>query len=83
MSAICGIFNLDGKPVDPDLLTKMARADAHRGPDGINYWINENIGLANLAFHTTPEAIHEIQPLINHREDIKPDRGIFGEINDE
>ena len=46
MSGICGIVNFDGAPVDPELLKKMAEAAAYRGPDGINYWIEGNVGLA-------------------------------------
>src|SRR4051812_33238317 len=34
MCGITGILNLDGSPVDPDVLTAMTRALAHRGPDG-------------------------------------------------
>jgi asparagine synthase (glutamine-hydrolysing) len=34
MCGITGILNIDGAPVDPDVLTAMTRALAHRGPDG-------------------------------------------------
>jgi asparagine synthase (glutamine-hydrolysing) len=70
MSGICGIVNFDGKPVDPELLRKMAEASAYRGPDGINYWIDGNVGMAHLALHTTPESVREEQPLVNRREDL-------------
>jgi len=70
MSGICGIVNWDGKPVDPELLRKMADAAAYRGPDGINYWIEDNVGLAHLALHTTPESVREEQPLVNRRGDL-------------
>lgn len=70
MSGICGIVNFDGKPVDPDLLKKMAEAAAYRGPDGINYWIQGNVGFAHLALHTTPESVRERQPLVNRRGDL-------------
>jgi asparagine synthase (glutamine-hydrolysing) len=65
MSGICGIFNLDGTPVSPDLLHKMAEGAAHRGPDGMHYWISDNIGLAHLALHVTPESVRENQPLLS------------------
>lgn len=65
MSGICGIINFDGAPVDPALLQKMAQAAAYRGPDGINYWIQGNVGFAHLALHTTPESLRERQPLTN------------------
>ena len=64
MSAICGILNLDGAPVDPDVLCRMAEAAAYRGPDGIRYWIDGPVGLAHLALNSTPESLRETQPLI-------------------
>ncbi len=64
MSGICAIFNLDGQPVDPAQLHKMADAAAYRGPDGINYWHEGAFGIVYLALHTTPESLSEIQPLI-------------------
>lgn len=70
MSGICGIVNFDGAPVDPELLKRMAEAVAYRGPDGINYWVEGNVGLAHLALHSTPEAIHERQPLVNKGGDL-------------
>lgn len=65
MSGIAGIYHLDGAPVDPAALRRMAEAAAFRGPDGINFWIEGNIGLAHLALHTTPEALRERQPLLS------------------
>ncbi len=70
MSGICGMINFDGAPVDPELLRKMAEAAAYRGPDGIHYWIEGNVGLAHLALHTTPESVREHQPLVNQRGDL-------------
>lgn len=65
MSGICGIVNLDGAPVVPELMHKMAQAAAHRGPDGIHYWIDGSVGLAHLALNTTPESMLERQPVCN------------------
>ncbi len=70
MSGICGIINFDGAPVDSAMLEKMAQAAAYRGPDGIRYWIEGNVGLAHLALHTTPESLRERQPLVNARGDL-------------
>lgn len=67
MSGICGIVNFDGALVDPALLRQMAEAAAYRGPDGITYWIEGNVGLAYLALHTTPESVREKQPLPSQR----------------
>lgn len=63
MSGITGTVNLDGRPVERELLQRMARAIAHRGPDGIACWIEGPVGLGHLMFHTTPESLRETQPL--------------------
>jgi len=63
MSGIVAVVNYDGAPVDPQVLKKMAEQCAYRGPDGIHYWIEGNVGLAHLALHATPEALREHQPL--------------------
>jgi asparagine synthase (glutamine-hydrolysing) len=65
MSGITGICNLDGRPADHVLLRQMTEAVAHRGPDGIRYWIDGPIGLSHLMLQTTPESVHEEQPLTN------------------
>src|SRR5829696_10153206 len=49
MSGICGVIRLDGAPVKPEILKEMAKAAAHRGPDGIRYWTDDNAALAHLA----------------------------------
>ncbi|MCI0558899.1 MAG: asparagine synthase-related protein [Nitrososphaera sp.] len=65
MSGICGFINFDGSPANPEFLREMAEAAAHYGLDGINYWIDNQVGLAHLALQITPESIHEHQPLIS------------------
>jgi asparagine synthase (glutamine-hydrolysing) len=68
MSGICGVVNLDGAPVEPAVLEKMAQAAAHRGPDGIHYHTEGAVGLAHLALDITPESVRERQPLVSERE---------------
>ena len=63
MSAIWGIFNLDGSPVDPHKLDAMKNAMAYWGPDGSGVWQDEQIGLGHLLLYNTPESLHEVQPL--------------------
>ena len=63
MSGIAGIYNLDGKPVDTGLLHRMTDVIAHRGPDGGGYWIDSSVGLGQRMLHTTPESLHEKQPM--------------------
>ncbi|MBV6396445.1 MAG: Asparagine synthetase [glutamine-hydrolyzing] 1 [Anaerolineales bacterium] len=63
MSRICGIFHLDGSPIEPEQLNQMAEAAAYNGLDGPRIWTEKNAGLAHLALHTTPEARFEQQPM--------------------
>ncbi len=47
MCGIVGIFNLDGEPVSPVTLRKMASTIAHRGPDGEGFFTDSFIGLGH------------------------------------
>jgi len=63
MSGITGIFHFDGRPVNPEILKQMTDVASHRGPDGSGYWCAGPVGLGHRMFHTTPESLHERQPL--------------------
>lgn len=63
MSGLAIIFNRDGRPADRALFGRMMDAITHRGPDGSGQWIDGPVALGFQAFHTTPEAVHETQPL--------------------
>lgn len=63
MSAICGIFHTDGKPLEPALLVRQLRTLDHRGIDGRGTWQAGPIGLGHQMLHITPESLHEILPL--------------------
>lgn len=65
MSAICGIIHFDGKPVEKSDLETMVESSPNRGPDGTRYYLDGNAGFAHLAFHVTPESVHERQPLVS------------------
>ena len=65
MSAICGIFYLDGKPVAADTMDPMMEKLSHRGPDGSGVWREGPVGLGHHMLHTTPESLHEKLPLRN------------------
>jgi asparagine synthase (glutamine-hydrolysing) len=67
MSGIAGIYNLDKAPADPALLRRMIERMAHRGPDGRGYWIEGPVGLGHAMLQTTPESLHEKQPLLHER----------------
>ena len=62
MSGIVGIYHLNNRPVDKELLTKMADALRHRGLHGVGQWVRGKIGMAHMMFCTTPEAEYEKQP---------------------
>lgn len=65
MSGIAGIYHLNHRPVDTQVLRKMTQAVGYRGPDGINYWVCDQIGLGHLQLCTTPESEGERQPLVS------------------
>ncbi|MBZ5649999.1 MAG: asparagine synthase (glutamine-hydrolyzing) [Acidobacteriia bacterium] len=65
MSGITGLYNLDGRPAADQSLRLMTAAVAHRGPDGIQHWLDGAVGLGHLLLQTTPESAHEKQPLTN------------------
>lgn len=65
MSGIVGVWNLDGRPVEKPLLSRLSATLAHRGPDGEGLWIEGPIGLASRLFRIAPEARRETQPLLH------------------
>ncbi|MBF0527043.1 MAG: asparagine synthase (glutamine-hydrolyzing) [Deltaproteobacteria bacterium] len=47
MCGICGIFNLNGRPVAPQTLAAINRTLAHRGPDDEDCYIDGSLGLGH------------------------------------
>ncbi len=47
MCGICGIFDLQGHPIDRDVLARMKQAIHHRGPDGEGEWVDREVGLGH------------------------------------
>jgi asparagine synthase (glutamine-hydrolysing) len=70
VSAIVGLYNCDGKPVDKVDLSRMLDSLAHRGSDGAGVWSDGSVGLGHRMLWTTPESLHEKQPLFSQRGDI-------------
>ena len=67
MSAIAGIFYLDGRSVEKENLEQIINSEAirKRGPDDRGVWCEGPIGFAQGAFWTTPEQHLEKQPLVD------------------
>ncbi len=63
MSGIAAIYNLNGHPLDRALLRRMTDVIAHRGPDGSGLFVDGAVGLSHQMLRTTPESLHEEQPL--------------------
>jgi asparagine synthase (glutamine-hydrolysing) len=61
MCGIAGIAHLDGEPVSPVALKRMADAIAHRGPDGEGVYVDGALGLAHrrLAIIDLSPAAHQ------------------------
>src|SRR6202158_4667533 len=66
MSGFAAICNLNSRPVDRDLLARMINAVPYRGPDGIRIWTNGSVGFGHAMLCTTPESLHETQPLVDN-----------------
>lgn len=63
MSAIAGIYFLDGRHVDHIALQRMMTSVAHRGSDCAGLWRDGSVGLGHRMLWTTPESLHEKIPL--------------------
>ncbi|MFO0722387.1 MAG: asparagine synthase (glutamine-hydrolyzing) [Myxococcota bacterium] len=64
MCGIAGIVYLDGRPVDADVLTRMADAMRHRGPDGWGTHLDSNVGLAHRRLAIIDPALG-VQPFLS------------------
>jgi asparagine synthase (glutamine-hydrolysing) len=64
MSIQFGIWNLDGRPVDPGTLESAQSAFAHYSCDSTHSYVQANVGILYRSFHTTQESRSETQPHI-------------------
>lgn len=62
MSAICGIFHLDGRPAAPEAMGGMLAAMDYWGPDGSGVWRDGPVAMGHLMLHSTPESVGETLP---------------------
>lgn len=65
MSAIVGLYQVDGQPVERGDLKRMVESLAHRGSDGTGIWTRGPVGLGHRMLLTSPESRHERLPLVN------------------
>lgn len=62
MSGICGIIDLDGAPVNREVLQALTASILFRGPDAQNTWVDGPVGFGHTLFCTTLESEGEHQP---------------------
>jgi asparagine synthase (glutamine-hydrolysing) len=62
MSGIAGILNLDGGPVDGDLLGRMTAYLGFRGPDSQRVWAMKNVGFGHALLRITDDSARDEQP---------------------
>jgi asparagine synthase (glutamine-hydrolysing) len=70
MSAIVGLYYLDGRPAERSDLERMVDKLSHRGPDGSGIWCEGPAGLGHLMLHDTPESLHEKLPSLSADKDL-------------
>src|ERR1041385_4285797 len=66
MSAIGGIINFDGAPVDADLLMQLSANLEAYGPDGGGEIRQNSVGVIHRALYTSVESRAERQPLVSN-----------------
>ena len=64
MSAIGGIINFGGEPIDEEVLARVAEGLETHGPDGGAHVCLESVTMIYRAFHTNLESRAEQQPLV-------------------
>src|SRR6267154_790795 len=67
MSVQAGIWNFDGKPVEPKLLEDISEFLKQQGPDGESRYADGSVALLYRPFHTTAESRQERQPHFSNR----------------
>ena len=65
MSAIGGIVNFDGAPVDSEVLAQLGQGIDTYGPDGGFDVLHSSVGMVYRAFHTNRESRTERQPVVS------------------
>jgi asparagine synthase (glutamine-hydrolysing) len=64
MSGIVGAWNIDGRPLDAGVLSRMSASIRHRGPDGEGRHVAGSVGFVCQHLWATPEDTGETQPVV-------------------
>jgi len=67
MSVQAGIWNFDGRPVDPKQIEDISEFLKQQGPDGESRYVDASVALLYRPFHTTAESRCVKQPHSSHR----------------
>ncbi len=70
MSGIAGIYSVDGRPVDLNVLERMTDLMSARGPDGAGRWNGVAVALGHRMLRATPESREETLPLRDEAGDL-------------
>ncbi len=70
MSAIVGIYRLDGGGAEASVLEGMLETMAHRGWDASGAWLDGPVGLGHRMLWTTPESREEKLPAVSAARDL-------------
>lgn len=65
MSALGGIYDFTGAPVQRDFLGTLECRLARLGPDGGSHYVSNSIGMVYCPFYTTAESHLETQPVVD------------------
>jgi asparagine synthase (glutamine-hydrolysing) len=65
MCGIAGIYHTDGENPDGEVLLRMARCIAHRGPDGERFYTDGGLGLAHRHLRIIDLSDAAMQPMAN------------------
>jgi asparagine synthase (glutamine-hydrolysing) len=62
LSAIFGLIDLSGRPLDTNWILSMQSDLVHRGPDGHGLYREESVALGHMLLQVTPESVYDKSP---------------------
>ena len=64
MSAIFGIIDFEGRPIENEWIKSMQNDLAHRGPDRQDLYQEESMFFGHMLLQVTPESVHDTSPYV-------------------